>query len=661
MTQADAIVEGIQLGEHEMFYVSATPPKQLEREALDSRVGVPVDLLVDQNLGVAIRLEMMQRLVRSAPGVDLPIYNGAIGDFRIQDCPPQASRLVEYQRGITSPGNMFSSVPFLKHLFAVYDEDGDPLGSVALTDPDEGAVQRLQFQSHRDAIENFDMGLLRPVSDTELDLYLRRFPTFFAPDSEFTTKTDFTDLPVLIPLETGLQCMQFLDACGDSHAHREKLFSFLKKYKQAGLLALLGLNPQANVPEQIDRLYDFSLDRLGISGECIEKFVEVMLDVEPVEHQFSDKKAAQPITRRITQMASALMQIVLEDYAKPDFNWKLTYTSFAALQDILSGIYRLPVPADIPQDAAFRGTLTDYALAHAGDPKRLQLILPVLELLWLEKLREYTPGAFQEQSTRFYERMGKYLHESASKTTGDTEQELARLRGIFDWLITSDRWHKGDRIMDVGSADGERILRPLIISSQLQTHTPSFVYAVDKDSYREPADHTWTMIRKDFTDPDFVTIVDKPVDVITHTWSPICDLDSPDQKKALDNFNSVLKKGGTLVLDIPAGYLEEMMEYQRVHRTKVLGRIAKKFRFADGAEVEKEFHIGEQYDIIGRAAMSGFRCINIPDTTSAVQGVPPAFYETGAGNKRVTLILEKIGEPTTSLDQLALQLRQKPS
>lgn len=648
------------LDDGQVFYVRAKPPKQIQREALDSRVGVPEELLIDQDLGVAFRLEAMQALIRSAPGIDLPIHKGFIGDIGIRGCPPQAARLVEYQRGITSPGNMFASVPFLKHLFAVYDRDGNPLSSIALTDPDEGAIQRLHAQSHQGAMNTFDMGLLRPVSDKELALYLRRYPAFFAPDSEFTTKTDFTDLPVLIPLEVGIQCMQLLDACGDNQTHKDKLFSFLKKHKQAGLLALLGLNRQANVPEQISALYDFSFGKAGPAGELIEKFAEVMLDAEPVEHQFGDKKAAQPITRRITEMANAVMQILLEDYDKPDFNWNLTYASFEALQDILSGIYRLPVPANIPEDAAFRGTLTDYALEHAGDPKRLQLLLPVLELLWLEKLREYTPGAFQEQSTRFYERMGRYLHVSASETTGDTKQELARLGDIFDWLITSGRWHGGDRVMDVGSADGERILRPLMNSPQLQTHIPSSVYAVDRDPYREPTDHAWEMIRKDFTAPDFATIVAEPVDVVTHTWSPICDLDSPDQKRALDNFNAVLKTGGILILDIPAGYLEEMIAYKRAHGVRTMGRIAKKFRLADGSEVEKEFHIGEQYDIIGRVVSSGFRIMNLPDTANMVNGVP-AFYETRAGNKRVTLVLEKIGEPTISLDQLALGFRQKPS
>lgn len=653
-------VDGVQLDDHEMYYVSAKPPKQLQREALDRRIGVPEELLIDQDLGVAFRLEAMQALIRRAPGIDLPIHKGFIGDIGIRSCPPQAARLVEYQRGITSPGNMFASVPFLKHLFAVYDRDGNPLSSIALTDPDEGAIQRLHAQSHQGAIDTFDMGLLRPVSDKELVLYLRRYPEFFASTSEFMTQTDFTDLPVLIPLEAGLQCMQLLDACGDSQTHKDKLFSFLKKRKQAGLLALLGLNRQANVPEQISALYNFSSERAGAASKFIDKFAEVMLDVEPVEHQFGDKEAAQPITHRITQMANALMQILLEDYAKPDFNLDLTYASFVALHDILSGIYRLPVPANIPEDAAFRGTLTDYALEHADDPKRLQLILPVLELLWLEKLHEYTPGAFQEQSTRFYERMGRYLHVSASETTGDTKQELARLGGIFDWLITSDRWHGGDRMLDVGSADGERILRPLLNSFQLQTHMPSSVYAVDRDPYPEPTDDAWAMIRKDFIAPDFATIVAEPVDVVTHTWSPICDLDSPDQKKALDNFNAVLKPGGILILDIPAGYHEEMMVYKRVHGTKTLGRIAKEFRLANGSAVEKEFYIGEQYDIIGRAAMSGFRIINLPDAVDPINEVP-AFYETRTGNRRVTLVLEKIGKPTTSLDQLALQFHQKPS
>lgn len=628
-----------------------TSPQYL-REIQKAYPGASLDDLI---LAASLRQARASMGIEHAPQIRLPVRSeGIIFDrhFRFKDCPPGAQFALEYQRGGEQVGNIYTGYTDVVRVFALYDDAHNPLASFVLRDSDSDDMTtpgEIQCLPHEDAITASGYRLLHDIPARDLEEYLREFPTFFSDGGEFQTKTSIDMTGEKIPLEFGVRFVTYCKSLESDPAHREELFLFVRENILGGLDALSVIENQEELIQLLDA-NRASRDPIQFSL-FLKGFASIRSAIE-IADVYSD---VGPIASMLGAISKRYFFGVLRSMDQGYVDWTMVDNSLHAFNDLINGVYQLPMPRELEEQTSFRGAFTNFVLAHAHDPDALGVIEPVIVELWLDELARVKegqgggPGDRDVSRQHFYETLGIHLEEKASETTGDTPQELDRFEGIFAWLAGEGKLSSGYRMLDVGSRSGNRILRPLLKRLDGAGIAPGSVVASDADSYAEPADGAWKFVQADFTHDGFPEEVGAPFHLITHTWSPINDvLEGWRQQTALNNFSRSLVPGGYMVMDIPIGYEEEKLRYVLEHGGS-LGLINKEFNVEDGGTVSKPFNINELYDITLRFARAGLRIVNLPGSGRAPEDVP-ALWTTKQRNERVTLILEKFGDPDEAID-----------
>lgn len=632
----------------------------MEEKALGG-FGVPRGMLADVSpdhidnpaaeFVMELRLSAINAIM-SEPRINMPIRDAKIDveegvTLSLLDCPSGAIRMTEYGRGMWVIGNSVTGVPCPVHLLAVVDKDNAPLGSVALVPKDDLFI--IHVTGHDEAMRASGIRSLRPLHDDDVVTYLRTFEDFFGDESKFTQYTRIHVFPKMLPPDSGFGVMQILAKAHEADGMEKDLYSFIARNPMG--LYLLG---SVSDTEQATDLIMFAQKDPLLCGTVCDNYFAFTRDIDslagPSEHIFEN-----PVLSYVHALGLNFFLQVAHASATGIIDDELVHQSTLALRDVLNTLYAhergLAMPRRLPDEGVFYEKLVNFASANAQNPEAMQLVYPIIEQLWVEQLKTYVPGKFEESAGIFYDLMGDHLYKTASETTGDTEKQLLLLDRAFEWLVTQGYWNAGDVLLDAGSGPGERILHPFLLQPIIQQYAPGKVYAVDKDPYPQPSHALWQAVQKSFIEPDFTAAIAGKVRVVTHLWSPINDLDGIEQQVALNNLNQVLEVGGFLLLEAPADYVKEMKEYSESRDGEPLGKIVASFSLPDGQTASKEFFIGTPYSQLGRILKAGFVPINYPPDTNPVLTVPPT-YVTKAGKERMMLILQKVREPEVSLDQV---------
>ena len=135
-------------------------------------------------------------------------------------------------------------------------------------------------------------------------------------------------------------------------------------------------------------------------------------------------------------------------------------------------------------------------------------------------------------------------------------------------------------------------------------------------------------------------------------WSPANDNESVLQKNFLDSVNQKMKLGAIALLEFPIGYIDEMSAEMERSGRKTAGRIIKSFISSDGGEVTKSFEITTLMPLFDRLKDSRLKVLNIGDSDDEI--IMPLVYVTSSGQKRAFVVVQKVGEPAYSIDQILL-------
>lgn len=548
----------------------------------------------------------------------IPIKDGKLqcgneGEFRLGCCPDDAVAAVHYGDAVLleESGDMRPV-----SMYIVSDKSGVPLGSFCVDETKETIV----VISHREALKELGEDVPSDISESAITEYFIQVPMVFGGIQR-------SDVPVAVGIRA-------LEARKMDPEAAKAVDEFIRTHSDQGLFALSLVTTEKELHSLV------ALGKLSEHESDIHGLLAMLqrLSVNTAELTGVGKK--------VDRLGHAFFQQVLEHWQDHGFPWDAVRISVTAFDDLLAHLYQIPFERQIPDDAHGEQFLRKY---HAENSEALDLFWPILEERWVRAAQNVSPDEYQKAAAFFYEAMRETLSSQASETTGDTKLEQKRYTAIVSAL--SHTWRDWT-LIDTGTGDGERILRPLLEHVKEIGQAPGCVVAVDLLPYENPQDGAWEQVAADFSKPEFVQKIREKVNtgprVLLNTWSPLADVGPNDQLRALMHFSEVLQAGDYCVIDVPAGYLAEIEAYHQAHPTEPYGTIEKTFLTKDGIPVAKKFYIAPMAELVARAEKAGFTLLNRPGLVPYPDGVP-ALYETGKGNLRWTMILQKVRDPDQAI------------
>ncbi len=578
-------------------------------------------------------------------------------------------------------------MPDLDQVVTLFDASGRSVGSIAAILEEGQAGGTLSVLSHIEALRKIGAVLVRPRTDADLSRLLARADRIFGPTSVFSHQTGrgLTIEQFLVP-EDVLRIMELWEQYPDDPSVREAIYTLCRKTEDPQVKAMFrsDYGPKlADVALSASTAYEPLLqlcetrDDLIAIAERVKNNPPWLMDLcRTYSTLVHDTVASgdpnkflweKPLAYRIYQVGHDLVKTAILHHDEPGFREDYLHASLQALYDTLNTLHRINIPDLLPKENEMYEGLADYATANAGDTVALSLIAPVVEEYFLLKLKRIIPDEFDRAREFFYHSIGDALNAHANEATGDDELQLSLLVHVFDELAERGYWKAGNVLQDAGSGDGTRILEPFLESPVMQRAPPGHVYAVDADAFPQPSHDQWIAVEQKFEDPDYPTIHARhqgkegiePIDAIVEVWSSPNDLEAPNQQRMFVNFSESLRKregdrpGGILVLELPVGYIQEMITEADQIGSREMGRARYDFPLGEGRTLEKQLEIMLPHTLLIRAMRAGFRPLNLPQGNGDIK--TPAFYRTGGGKERAIFVFERVGDPQMTLDLAALE------
>ena len=544
-----------------------------------------------------------------------PILNGVITQkqpcqegywqTQIQDCPKEAHTAIEFQLG----------------LFSLYGKDNVFLGTcMQPVDASYDHIISTHIQPIEEMVEQYPMLFPEPVINDDLLAYLKDASTFFGKGSAWQEQSDIVIQPTLIPIEFTYHLWSLL------HAHPEMepaVYDFISGKGQDSMNPELRLSSFLLVknPEEFRQLQLFAkkdpFDYEGMT-DCL---MNVYIDVENAPFSSVSDMQREQFRSHLMVLARNVGRSVMHKSEDPQYPWEgaraaiMSLTSMASNSDVLE---------DMAKETA------DYSNKNIQDPHALALILPTIEARFFRDIQTHKDMTYQDAATLFYEALGEHLNITASETTGDTTQELCRMFRVMDWARQKEIIGTSLAIADFGSGNRKRLLEPFVKELEKAGITFDAVTAVDLQKFPEPAQEHWKQIQGDFSDPRIVEDIGKEqINIAWCMWSPLNDVGFSDQVQSLQNFSSVVKDNGLVIVDVPVSYGNNVV-------------VSRAFETEQKKDVKKEFTITGVAEFIAMANSSGLRLVNSPERDG--DDFLPAYWYTGKGMERATLVFQKMKE-----------------
>jgi hypothetical protein len=458
--------------------------------------------------------------------------------------------------------------------------------------------------------------------------------------------------PFSDPIEYGLPFLRNWTKFSDQ---RPQMLDILRKYRMEGMTMLAFLSSE----EQIQQLHERSTEYLSARfDQFMYMWCNAMDDISTIH---LPEQVVRPAMRELTRMGKNLLGQSLELWNEEDYEVPIAYNLYA-FYDVLTQLHDIPSFRITPRSQETMQQASDFILSHSANPETVSFFLPFMSTYWLDALKSYKEGSYQRAATLFYRTLGAHLNEISDETTGDRSQELARCTGILTWLVKTEALSADFTMIDFGSNDGSRLLRPQLDALSDRGIHVKKVLAIDLLRFPQPADGRWTFMKGDASKPGVMSRIlrffdGKRADVALDTWSPINDLHPLDQEAMFDRFNQAAE---WVIVDVPVGYSEEIRIYHETHPAEPIGTIEREFTYmenlADGTQVKrkahKKFTINPLADLIAKAHIAGLEYVEITDRPDHEANGVSTTYRTAAGRDRATLVFHRVREPALSLSQM---------
>ncbi len=550
--------------------------------------------------------------------------------------------------------------PLLDQMITCFDGDGAAIGSLVEIQEagEQGAM--LTLLTHEEALRKIGASVFRPRSNEQLAHLLSAADSVLGPESEFARETgNRATIERQYVFEDALHTIGLIDTYRGKRKTLNSLYAICASPATESLLGFCDSEDEIEHVASIVKKRPPWLMELCRSYNTLRHDTITAGDPEKFIYE-------RPLEAQAFRLGHDLMKTALLHHDDVGFRQDYLDASLRALYDTLNALHAIDLPARLPKEQDMYTGLADFATSYAGDAIQLSLIAPVVEQLFLLKLKRIIPGEFEKARDFFYKFIGSALNAHSNEATGDDEQQLQLLTDVFDELVTLGYWHEGDILQDAGAGRGDRILRRFLLSKVMQKARPGYVYAVDALFFDQPGDRLWDAVQMQFEDDDYPHIHAKkigargivPIDAITETWSSPSDVGADKQQAMFEHFSRSLKKregntpGGVLVLEVPIGYINEMIAFAQERGRREMGEVTLHYPIGDGKTLDKPLEIMKTHDLIIRAMRAGFRPLNLPPGKGVVK--TPAFYRTGAGKDRGIFVFERVGDPEPTLDAAAL-------
>lgn len=551
--------------------------------------------------------------------------------------------------------------PIVDQMIVFYDGAGKVIAG-AVSTPEDGEEGKLLTAVPLDeALRRARVSVLRPRKESEVARLYALSEDFLGPGSEFAQETgDDTTIERFFTHETALRTVELLVTFQDDPKARKNLYAICSSPATESLVGFCeSVQDVAHVADLVKKKSPW-LIKLAQAYSTLGHDTITSGDPE----KFLWEK---PLEQHVFELGHDLIRNALFHHNDPGFRDEYLHASFQALHDTLNVLHGIELPARLPKEQTMYKGLADYATMHADDTVALSLITPVVEQIFLLKLKRIIPGKFEAVRDYFYGAIGSAMNAHSNESTGDDELQLQLLTDIFDELVALGYWHEGDVYQDAAAGSGERILRPFLRCKAMQKYPPSIVFATDALAFPQPNDGAWVAVQAQYEDPKYphihATHIGKqgivPIRLITSIWSSAVDVGADKQPAMFNHWSeSLLKRdedtpGGILVLEIPTGYIDEMIAFAEARGGGDMGEVILKYPIGDDKTLDKPLEIMMMHNLLIRAMRAGFRPLNLPPGKGVIK--TPAFYHTGAGKARGYFVFERVGDPQQTLDQLAVE------
>lgn len=550
--------------------------------------------------------------------------------------------------------------PILDQMIVFYDDEENAIaGAVAI--PEEGeAGKLLTVVPIEEALRKAHVSMMQKRKADDLIQLFTHAETYLGPGSAFAQATGHdATIPQFLVQETAFRTLELLKKFHNDPKTLEHIYAICSSPATEGFVSFCeSADDIARVASLVERNPSW-LMKLAQAYSTLGHDTITAGDPE----KFLWEK---PLAQHIYQLGHDLIGNALFHHNDPGFRQDFVDASMAALHDTLNMLHGINLPAKLPKEQTMFQGLADYAAMYADDPVALSLLTPIVEQLTLLKIQRIIPGEFAKAREYFYTAIGSALNAHSNEATGDDKLQLSMLVDIFTELTELGYWKAGYILQDVMSGNGKRILEPFLDSDVMKQNIPGMVYAVDGLSYPQPSHGKWLQVVMDATAEDYPEIharhTGKPgarVHAKTAIWSGFNDGDALEQDKILRNEARSLKKrqgdepGGVLIVEVPMGYVDAMLEEAERIESREMGRAPLHYPIGGDKTLDKPLEIVKVHDMLVKAKRAGFRPLNLPPGKGIMK--TPAFYRTSAGKERAYFVFECVGDPESTLAELALE------
>ena len=584
------------------------------------------DALGAEILNEAIRLDMGNAYTNEPPLYGV-LKNGQVTNSEGSRSIPQIDgidstqtyQVYEFQR---TPGIIVGSYDAKNNRLLVAKNDDGSIAGFIYSDHDESMRW---IADTREALRAIGVMMQDDWSEEDLRRYIGELDD---PNSDARKLVHGVyDKYYCVPFETGFSIARIFNRA--TEPQKEKIAQAALDGQYDVLTAYSFLDS----PELIDKIEQ-------IYATHSEKAKAFINDVYVLEGNIDDMLYANirpniditPIREYLVARVRSVFQAAMSLEGEADFSWDLPYDSLAAMQEVVyefCGLYGLNTTQTL-EKAEF-GKLETLFLAHAGESAWHDMLKGYLDARWFMKLIEDTPGEMAESSSIFYAALGKELYTKRSETTGDKARQLAMTKSALEQLVEKGALPAHYLLLDTGCGPMEFL--SALESSLDPQHRPARVVAVDRDPYPVPgslSDHV-TFEQADMTSPQYLAAHQGEFDLVLHMWSPLNDNEAVLQKNFLDSINRKLKNGGFALIELPIGYVKEMLlEMEQSGRTTGEG-LQKHLQAREASKYKKPFEILSLMPLLDRVMESGFVAVNQGSASDVVAGPLVLIYVFRAG------------------------------
>lgn len=593
-------------------------------------------------------------------------------------------RTIPYESLAVWLAPILAKQPLIFRVIVMEDAKNNILGA-AVIGQDRGLLSpSASFTTCLDAFREFGVPLLRKRSDSDIVHLLSRANDVLYPDSEFSKKTG-RNVPAYLYLdpESMFRMVELWDTYNGDPLAQQAIIDIVtpwvypwgesvvdERYGEAASIARQVICPSEtllHLPDTREELLHIArvvTEKPDWLGKVIHNYHIVIQDTYGARsgEQFLWEL---PFANRVYQLGRNLVKSWLLHSDDPDFRPDLYNASFAALHDALNYLHGLDFPAATPPQLTMHGRLTDFTVARAQDSVSLVAIRPLVEMYFVYRIQEgiakgtFHPGSFEQARDYFYKTIAVHLNANADAATGDTRQQIDGTKGILRALADYGSIAIDGVVVDMGCGklkDGR--VAPVLYPFIRELAPQGRIIAVDALPIEDPHWDGVHVVQKALEDPELTSVVDRKADAIVLLWSVINDVGPDKLQEVMNNLVRMLRKkegdrpGGGLVLEVPLGYVEELMEKSQEDGLRAFPPAELHYPLGEGEVLDKPLSILYVYEMLVRAMAAGLKPLNIPPGKGALNVV--FDYDTAAKKHRAFFVFERVGDPQQTLEQAAL-------